>query len=172
VALSDAHRRFLVLEQGVGAAVFNFLLNGAIAWLTFSSLERVPLWGQQSIAGDTIGTAFLLPFFTCLVVTRLAHGQMRAGRLPALPWSRASHPALGRLPSGTWARAVVLGLIGVAVAAPLALWAMVGLGVEGMSFWGFIAFKATFAAVLAALLTPIVALCALGDGAPIPGPAR
>jgi hypothetical protein len=54
--MSPEHRRFLVLEQGIGSALFNFVLNGAIAWLLFRSFERVPLWGQQSIAGDTIGT--------------------------------------------------------------------------------------------------------------------
>lgn len=162
--LHAQHRRFLLLEQGVGSALLNFVLNGVIAWVVFGSLERVPLWGEQSIAGDTIGTAFLLPFFTCLIVTRLARGQLRSGKLPPLAWSRAAHPALGLLPRGTFARALVLGVICVAVAAPPSLWLLGHLGVDDMSSSGFIAFKAGFAALLAAIVTPLIALCALGDG--------
>ena len=67
--MSPGHLRFLLLEQGIGSAVVNFLLNGAIAWLVFRGVAQVPLWGQQSIAGDTIGTCFFLPFLTTLIVT-------------------------------------------------------------------------------------------------------
>jgi hypothetical protein len=161
--LSQAHWRFLVVEQCVGSAVFNFLLNGAIAWLMFRALATVPLWGEQSIAGDTIGTTFFLPFFTCLIVTRIAYAQIRSGKLAATEWQRASHPVLGRLPHGIWKRSLVLGLIGVVLAAPVSLWAIRALGVESMGFWRFVAFKATFAALLAAIFTPVIALCALGD---------
>lgn len=171
-AMLVQHRRFLLLEQGVGSALFNFLLNGVIAWLVFGSLERVPLWGEQSIAGDTVGTAFLLPFFTCLIVTRLARGQVRSGKLPPLAWRRAEHAALGLLPHGTFARALVLGVVCVAVAAPPSLWLLGRLGVDDMSSWGFVAFKAGFAAVLAAIVTPLIALCALGDAAGSSGSSR
>src|ERR687888_395312 len=113
--MSAAHRRYLLLEQGVGAAAFNFVLNAVIAWLMFRGEEEVPLWGQQSIAGDTIGTSLLLPLLTCLIVTRIARGHMRAGRVAPLGWTRASHPALGWLPRGTLARGLVLGLVGLVV---------------------------------------------------------
>jgi hypothetical protein len=162
--MHDAHRRYLVLEQGIGAALFNFLLNGAIAWVLFRSLESVPLWGDQSIAGDTIGTTFLLPVFTCLIVTRLARSQLASGRLPAIPWPRSGHAALRLLPARTWVRAVVLGLVCLVVAAPPVIWGLQALGVESMGFWRFVAFKATFAAVLAAVFTPLIALSALADG--------
>ena len=78
--MSPAQRRYLVVEQGVGAAVFNFVLNAVIAWLMFRRQDVVPLWGQQSIAGDTIGTSLLLPLITCLVVTRLARGHVSLRR--------------------------------------------------------------------------------------------
>lgn len=161
--MTDAHRRYLIVEQGVGAAIFNLAVNAGIAWALFRGLSSVPLWGQQSIAGDTIATTFLLPFLTCLIVTRLAQGQVRNGRLPALEWQRATHPALGRLPRGTFLRATVLGAICMVLVAPLALWSLGTLGVAALSFWHFVTFKALFAAVLAALVTPVIALCALGD---------
>jgi hypothetical protein len=168
--MSAEHRRYLVLEQGVGSAVFNFLLNGAIAWLLFRGLETVPLWGQQSIAGDTIATCILLPLLTCLVVTHLARGQVRTGRIVPLGWTRSSHPALGWLPHGTFARGVVLATLGVAVLAPAALLVLQALGVAAMPFWSFVLFKASFAAGAAALMTPVAALWAIAE--PLAAPAR
>src|SRR5205823_4376911 len=106
--MPPAVRRYLLLEQGVGAAVFNFVLNAAIAWAMFRSVDVVPLWGQQSIMGDTIGTCFLLPLLTCLIVTRLVRGHMRAGKVASLGWTRASHPVLGWLPRTTPRRGVAL----------------------------------------------------------------
>jgi hypothetical protein len=64
-----AQRRFVLLDNGVGAFVVNLMINGVIAWLLFCKATRVPMWGQSSIAGDTIATAFLLPAITCLIVT-------------------------------------------------------------------------------------------------------
>jgi hypothetical protein len=130
------------------------------------SIEHVPLWSTDtsiSIGGDTIGTTFLLPFFTCLIVTRLAHGQVASGRLPAVAWRRDAHPALRRLPARTLPRALVLGLATLIAVAPVAVWALTALEVSQLGVGRFVAFKALFAAVLAAIVTPIVALAALGD---------
>src|SRR5947207_13222996 len=110
--VSQAQRRYLLLEQGVGAAGFNFLLNAAIAWLMFRGADVVPLWGQQSIAGDTIGTSVILPFLTCLIATRLVRGHVRSGKVAPLGWSRDTQPWLGWLPRGTLARALALGTVG------------------------------------------------------------
>ena len=48
--MKDVHRRYLALEHGIGSAVINFVLNGAIAWAMFRSLDVVPLWGPTSIS--------------------------------------------------------------------------------------------------------------------------
>src|SRR5262249_59211424 len=85
--MSPAQQRYLVLEQGVGAAIVNFVFNAGIAALFFYGQTHVPLWGAQCIAGDTLGTTFILPFITCLVVTRIARGQMRGGRPIGLGWT-------------------------------------------------------------------------------------
>jgi hypothetical protein len=166
--VSAAHRRYILLEQGLGAAIFNFLLNGAIAWLLFRRLETVPLWGAESIAGDTIGTSLLLPFLTCLIVTRLARRALRAGRLGPLGWTRVSHPVLRWLPQGTAARGGALAAICLVALAPPTLAGLAALGVESLRLWPFVAFKASFAAAAAAVVTPIVALWAIAEPAPLP----
>jgi hypothetical protein len=161
--MSPAQRRYLLLEQGVGAGVFNFLLNAAIAWLMFRHQAEVPLWGQQSIAGDTMGTSLLLPFLTCLIVTAVARRQVRAGKLAPLGWTRASHPVLRWLPRATVWRGLVLGLACAAVLAPAVLLVLRALAVASLDIGRFVVFKASFAALAAVLVTPPIALWAIAD---------
>jgi len=163
------HIRFLVLEQGIGSAVINFLLNGAIAWLLFRGLERVPLWGQQSIAGDTVGTCFFLPFLTTLIVTPLARGRVRTGSLRALPWTRETHPPLRWLPEGTLKRGLVLGVATALLVGPLSVALLAWSNVQELSFWQFVWFKAAFAAVLALIVTPIISIWAIVVDVEAPG---
>jgi hypothetical protein len=161
--MSPTHGRYLLLEQGVGAGVVNFGINAAIAWGMFRGAESVPLWGQQSIMGDTIGTCVMLPLLTSLIVTKVARGQMRAGKMPALGWSRATHPVLRWLPRRTVVRGLVLGALCMVAFAPLAYLYLRALEVDGMGLGRFVIWKATFAAVLGALVTPVIALWAIGE---------
>jgi len=161
--MSDAHRQYLIFEQGVGAAIVNFVLNGLIAWALFRHLSIVPLWGQESIAGDTFGTCFLLPLITCLIVTGLARREVTRGRFPAPDWRRAEHPILGWLPTGRFLRGVAFGAFCLIVFAPPTVWLLSTIGLLQMGFWSFLFFKATYAGLLGALVTPVIALCALGD---------
>jgi hypothetical protein len=167
--MSSFHRRFIFIEQGVGAAIFNFVLNAAIAWAMFRGLAQVPLWGQESIGADTLGTSFILPFLTCLAVTRLARKRVQKGHLSRLEWTRDSHPMLGYLPETTVKRALVLGLAGLVLFAPPTMAAFYALGVSDLALRDFIVFKASFAAVEAAIVTPLVALWALEGGTDEPG---
>jgi hypothetical protein len=163
-ALSAAQVRYLVLEQGAGAAGFNLLLNAVIAWALFRGRATVPLWGQPGIAADTLATSFLLPFFTCLIVTPLVRRQLRGGRVPPL-----ARPGSSRLPRATPVRALAVGALSLATGGPLALLGLGALDVSSLSFARFLVFKASFAAALAALVTPGIALAALRDAA---APAR
>jgi len=153
--MSSAHKRFLLLEQGVGSIIFNLVINGVIAYVMFRGLARVPLWGQSSIAGDTIGTTFFLPLFTSLIVTRVARAQVRAGRIAGAPFG------LQWMPESPFWRGALVGIICVVVVSPPTIAALTALGVTEQSFWNFIIFKAVFAAALGAVVTPLIALWAI-----------
>jgi hypothetical protein len=168
--MSPAHRRYLVLQQSVGAAAVNFVLNAGLAALMFRRQDAVPLWGQQSIVGDTIGTTFMLPLLTCLIVTPLARGQMRAGRVTPLGWTHTSHPFLTWLPISTTRRGLILAFLCVALIGPPSVWALSALGIDTLSFWRFVLFKAGFAAGLAAVVTPVIAVWAIAGAEPAPVP--
>jgi hypothetical protein len=156
--VTAAHKRFLLVEHGLGSVVLNLVLNGLIAFLLFRGAAGVPLWGQQSIAGDTIGTTFFLPLFTCLIVTHLSRWRVRAGNLTPI---EGAPLGLRWLPERIVWRAVSLGAFTAGLVAPVTLAALTLLGVNELSLWGFVAFKALFAAALGAVLTPLIALWAI-----------
>jgi hypothetical protein len=160
--MSPVHRRYLLLDQGIGAGIFNVLVNAGFAWLFFRNLSTVPLWGEQSIVGDTIGTAFILPLLTTLIASRIVRSHVRSGRVPALAWSEAS--SLGpRVPRWLSVRGALLGIVCIVVAGIPTTHMLAAAGVAEMSFGGFVAFKALFAGVLAVPVTPLVARAALAD---------
>ena len=141
----------------------NLVLNALIAWGVFGRLGVVPLWGQQSIAGDLFGTAFLLPFLTCVIVTPLARRQVGHRGLGGLGWSRTSHPWLRALPAQPLWRGVALGVACALSVAPFLLGTLDVVGVHEMRVRGFVIFKALVAGLLAAAVTPIIALWAIAE---------
>lgn len=147
----------------MGSAIINFIINGAIAWAIYRPMAAVPIWGERSIAGDTFSTAFLLPFFVCLIVTPLTHRKVRRGEIPALCWRRVSHPVLGRLPSSAILRALVFGIFCAISVASFTVFALGALGINEMALLPFLTFKSTFAAILAGVVAPVSARLALGD---------
>jgi hypothetical protein len=159
--MSSRQRRYLLLDQGLGAGIVNLLLNAGIAWLLFRGMESVPMWGQQSIGGDTIGTAFVLPFLSTLIASAVVRGQVRAGYVPAAALSARS--ALRRLPHGLAGRGAVLGAIAVVLTGIPTAMALDAAGTVEMGFRDFVLFKALFAAALGALVTPVIARAALAD---------
>lgn len=158
----DELRRYLYVERPIGAFVINFVLNALIARAVCRDLPSVPLWGQPSVAGDTIATSFILPFLSVLIATPLVWRDVRGGK-PS-PESLRDRPARPRwLPRPLMARAIVLGIVATIVAAPLALGPLVLAGVTGIAMPGFVWAKATYAAALGAVLAPTIAAAGLAD---------
>ena len=157
--LTAAHRRLLVIDNGVVSAIFNFLLNGAIAWALFRTVAHVPLWGEQSVANDTLATAFLLPFLTCLIVSRLVARQVAKGHVP--PLHGVDLPLIRGSRLSPLSRAMLLGVAGVVLAALPLVAVLHASGFSGFALWPFIGFKATFGALLAAAVTPLIGWWAL-----------
>jgi hypothetical protein len=157
-SLTPAQRRFLLLDNGVGPLVANLLINGVIAWMLYRNATRVPLWGQSSIAGDTIATAFLLPAITCLIVTPLARGRVRTGRLAA-----ASDASWRWIPRNMLWRALLIGLVCLIALTPPTLLVFGAFGIGELTPWHFVYYKASFAAIEGAVVTPFLALWAISE---------
>lgn len=79
--LSRQHRTFLLWKQGLGSVVLNFGINVAISWTVFRKHEELTLWGETGVGIDLLATGFLLPFLTCLILSRVVVSQVRNGKL-------------------------------------------------------------------------------------------
>jgi hypothetical protein len=166
--------RYLFVEQPIGAFVVNFALNALIAWGVFRGATRVPLWGDTSVAGDTIATSCILPFLSVLIATPLVRRDARLGKI-----SPPGLPDRGRLvqwlPRRLVPRALVLALMGLVVVGPLVVLGLWLADVTEVAMPRFIWVKAAYAAALGALLAPTIARAALADtraAAAPPGGAR
>lgn len=157
------HRRFLVVDEVIGSSIVNFAINGALAWLTYRSLPSVPLFGRTSMAADTMVTALVLPLLTALIGTPLVRLGVARGKLPRPDAPLPSRSPSRRPPRSSVARGLVLGVASVLlVAAPCVLvFALVG--PASLPAARFIWVKASFAAALGALVTPIIGWWALHD---------
>jgi hypothetical protein len=158
--MQPALRHYLVTEHAIGAAVVNFVLNALIAWLAFGHLDVVPMWGSQSVVGDTVGTIFVLTALTCLIATRIVRWHVSTGRAPAGP-SDGDWDLLRKLPAALGTRSLVLAGAVTVVVAPEVVGLLAASGLDGLSLAAFVAFKAIFAALLAVVVQPVVALRAL-----------
>lgn len=159
--LSDSQRKFLIQDQAIGSGIFNLLLNALIAWLTFRKLPAVPISGDPSITGDVIGTMILLPLLTCVIVTPLVRKAVQAGKVEPLHEDTSARRMVRWLPSNSFLRGLALGFISLALFGPLLLGAFMVAGVQTMSVGGYVFIKALYAAALAAVNAPVIALYVL-----------
>ena len=159
--LSDRHRHFLRIEQGLVPGLFNVVINGLIAWLILRAHARIPLWGEPSVGVDLLATGFLLPLLTCVIVSNLIAGQVRKGKLPPLaPHQIATR---GWHHSTSLKRGLFLGVVGVVVAAGPIVVALEIAHAQPIALYAFVGFKAIWAGLFAALLSPLIAWWALAE---------
>jgi hypothetical protein len=164
--LSEAQRKYLVRDQIIGGGVFNALISALLGWLTFRQLAAVPMHGEPSILSDVIATSVLLPLFICVIATPLVHKAMQAGKVLPLHGESDARTMLLWLPGNSLLRGVLLALAALATCAPVLLGSLLLFGVTSMSVGGFAVLKLFYAGILAAAVSPIVALYAMASAAP------
>jgi hypothetical protein len=152
-----------LLVGGVLAVVVNVAINAAVGHALYAHLADIPLTGDPSIAGDTIIGAFLIAFFTVVVVAPAARREIRSGRVRGggtltLPGWFARRPLLAAVVGGL-VSAILIGGGAVAIVAAI--------GAAPMSSDGFLAFKIAFAGAWGGLAAVLVAtLAAAGEPRP------
>jgi hypothetical protein len=169
--LPAEHRRWLVVNALIATAVINAILNAGFAALGVAGQDNVKLWGWPLVDGtttvvDTLGTFFILPLVTTLVVTTVIWREVRHGDLSPLSLSRGDLPPLERLPWLRLPRGVVIGAITFAVLTPPALIALAAAGPDTIDRGPFVLYKLVLGVGLGAVVTPVIALCAMLDARP------
>jgi hypothetical protein len=162
-AMSPAQARFVFLEQGAGAAIGNFVLNGLIGWIAYRSLSVVPLWGSKGIAVDAMATSFLLPLITCFILHVVVNKQVRSGAIEALPASWRTRAGFALLPRNVALRGLSLGLFSALALTVPTVGVLIALPVASLSLRQFLLFKALHAMTLAVVTSPLAAIYALAS---------
>jgi hypothetical protein len=150
-----------LLVGGVVAVIVNVVINAVVGNAIYGRVAAVPLTGNSSIAGDTIIGAFLIVFFTVLIVApatrrEIRSGRVRGGRKRTLPGWFARRPLLAAVAGGV-VSAILIGGGAVAILA----------GAAPMSGHAFLAFKIAFAGAWGGLAAVLVAaLAAAGEPEP------
>ena len=164
--MTPAHRRYLLLEAFLGAAIVNALINGAIGWLQTRQTPLFPTWKVPGVAIDLAGTAFGVTFGTCLVMPLQIRRKLAKGKLTPLPLSPRLARLAALLPPRTWRRALRLGLLSVPIFAAPVVIALGVLGVSSFARQPYVIFKAVFAAVQGAIVTPFIVRLQLAGAVP------
>jgi hypothetical protein len=161
-------RRCLLLTCCIGSALVNAVINGGLGWGLTHTYPVLPLWRIPGVVADIAGTAFGVTFGTCLGMVLQIRRDLKAGRVGRVDASMLS-PAVAalvaRFPLGTFRRSVGLGALSVPIFALPVVLGLAILGIGSMERVPFVALKAGFAALQAAMVTPFIALAALGDAA-------
>jgi hypothetical protein len=168
--LPIGHRRWILYNAILVTALMNLVLNAGITWLMVQGAHRVPLWttplpGRPNIITDTVGTFFMLPLITCLLITTSVWHEVRVGRLPPLMGTPRPQSLLARLPTGRLRRGAYLGGVCALVLSPLSALVLIAVDSGGLSTPGFVLYKAMLGVALGAIVTPVIALCAMADTA-------
>jgi hypothetical protein len=153
------HIKHEILVGGISNTIF----NGIIAWLLLKSGPALAWGGDHSFAVDVIATAFILPFIVALIVIPLQRSKLNKGKLEPIDLGAGSfmQRMADRLPAGTFKSALIFGLVGMCVIAPLTLLGFYVVGVEQVSPLSYSIFKGIWAGLMAGVLVVPMVLLAL-----------
>jgi hypothetical protein len=143
--------------------VSNTIFNGLIAWWLLKSGPGLGWTGEHSFVVDVFATALLLPLIVALIVIPLQRGKLNKGKLQPIDLGPSSTMqwVANWLPAGTFRSALLFGLFGMCVLAPLTLLVFYLLGVEQFSPVNYAIFKGIWAGAMAGLLVIPMVLLAL-----------
>jgi hypothetical protein len=166
---TPGHRSWLLLNAILIAAFINAALSALIAWGSAASEDDIPLWKAPLVGGtnlitDTVGTFFILPFLTTLVITTVVWSELQDGKLT--PLARRTAGVFSRAPSTRLRRAAYFGLICMLVLGPPAVIVLILIDVSPISVGHFVLYKAILGVLLGAVVTPPIALAAMTDTPP------
>lgn len=154
---NKTYSKYIIVDQCLIPVCINFVLNGAIGWMVFSSVQHLPMWGDPSIGGDILATAFLLPFLVTVIASYFIKKQIKNDEAPKLDF-KLSNWWINIRPAKFGA---ILGLACIVFCAIPMVWVLMLGGVEMIPVDSFILYKASWAAMLSLFISPLVGTWAL-----------
>jgi hypothetical protein len=162
--MSRRDRLYLFGPCCLGPAIFNALINGGIGWAATRKVAGLGLWTLPGVAADIAGTAFGVAFGTYLGMAFQVRRDLKAGKVGLMGAPAIVAAVFDRLASqGTFGRGVSFGLAAVPIFALPMLAALAIGGGGSMTSRSFTIFKAAFAALEAAVISPPMVLGLLAE---------
>lgn len=162
--MSDAnsggnHIQHEILVCGASNTVF----NGLSAWLLMKGGPSLQWSGDHTFVVDLVATAFILPLLVAFIVIPLQRSKLNKGKLQPLNLGTSSfmQSLADRFPASTPKSALLFGLIGMLIIAPLTLAGLYLLGIQAISPGYYAIFKGIWAGLMAAVLVVPMVLIAL-----------
>jgi hypothetical protein len=147
----------------VVGGVSNLIFNALIAWLILRGGPNLAWTGEHAFVGDLLATGLLLPFIVALIVIPLQRSKLRKGKLTPISLGADStlQSFADRLPASTFKSALLFGLVGICVFAPLAMFIIWLTGVQEFTPVAYSLFKGAWAGLMAGILVVPMVLTAL-----------
>jgi hypothetical protein len=152
-------RRFLRVEMAAGAAI-NGAITAGIAWLVFSGVDPVPVWGLGGLVFDLLPSTVLPVLAMGLLLPVVLRKRRAGGGLPACGWSDLTGWSQF-VPRGVVTHAVALALVWFTLLAPVAAGLLWGGGWNDAPLSVVLLGKALYGALVGASVTPAILLPAL-----------
>jgi hypothetical protein len=161
IKLSKSHKLYLLIEQLAVPAILNLLINGFIGWLTFRHSEAINIWTSASIGNDLLLTGALLPFIMSMINARLVAGKVHKGKIAPFPKDDINSD--GWHNRSILLRSLLLSAFGLLFFTVPTIFIVMQIWAEPISLWDFVIFKGIWAAILAAIVSPVIAIWAITD---------
>lgn len=155
-------------HEALVGGITNTFFNGLIAWLLLKGGAALTWTGDNSFVIDLIATAFILPFIVALIVIPMHKRKLAKGAIAPMNFGESSslQGLVNRLPASTLGNAVIFGVIGMCLAAPIPLAAFYITGIEQITPLTYAIFKGVWAGSMAAVLVIPMVMSALREAHP------
>jgi hypothetical protein len=159
--LSPIQKRYLVVYFLIPSLLINIAINLFFGWLVFPS-GQVPLWGEPSVAGDTLVSTFLTALIMGLIMTFFINRDVRAGRIHHI--ARASQPAVLRWwPHGNVASSLTLAVLFSLTIGPATVLLTHLFGPQTYSWTAAVTYKTVYAGAVGLAMAPLLVVLALRE---------
>jgi hypothetical protein len=159
VANNESHRRYIQRERLIGTGV-NLVISVAFTVLLFSTFPVIEMWGANGIAVDLVATVFMLTLMGGLALGVLTTKRVRDGAIDPLP-QRLWGKLVRTLPRNVLVRTAIVAVAVTTLVVPLSVLVFWLLGIESMSFSGYLVFKALYGPLVGALSATVIIETAL-----------
>lgn len=142
-----------IAQEVKKSVVINFVINAAIAHSALKNANEVGAWGVSGFVQDLMLTGFVLCVIVSAIYISMYRKKIASNEVGVEERSVQSSNWI--LPYSLWSAALVMGVLGALIAAPLMLGILTLYGLGSITPLGYAIAKGAWAAILAYIVVPV-----------------